>query len=251
MAIQQCYSTNRSDEGDHLEQFDSALASRKEELQGRRDAETITCTTTDQDEDFSNAQTVIFQVLDSTVLSIELPVDTPPHPGRHLVEFHGIVWLANPHHGQLTEKTELVVGYSRGQKLYLLLDKDFEVSTVYVEKSPYLAFALSTADFQLLEDDSQQLEDLLDIHLLWEKECWLGRTEKLALQNGSMIAKARMATSIYLWLDHAIAVIGPVKSEEELQVFAKDAKTRLAIPRIIPAREARNGLSLRHFMSTY
>ena len=135
-----------------------------------------------------------------------------------------MVWATNADRLQLDGQTRHRLEYRGDCRLWMVLDRPFEITTDDSQPWSSLCFSFSMATFDQLFEESNKLEDMIDSAICLGFDLDLGMSAEEAQQNDQFISKAyRRKLRLFCGVDEIDACLGSMTHPDQVNLYMKRA----------------------------
>ena len=197
---------------------------------------------------FQVFSSVLLQVCDSSTTLIKGTQPFTVHPDRYLTRLEVVAWASTEDLVELEAAAKRRLHGLNSRPLYMVLSKPFESMMNRCNPWQYLCMLMSKSTYELLQEESGQLESELDAALCLGFDVVYGSTETQARENADLIEAAHeRAFHVFQSMEEIDALLAPVLTDQQLEAFAKSGdKLGSPVPRNWP--EEIHGQSLRQYL---
>ena len=175
-----------------------------------------------EDQPFDPSTSVVLQLLDASTTAIKLCDPGPLHAQRHLTRFEVVVWSSPIQPEAIDGPVKLKLDCGRRRRLYMVLDRPFEIGLTAMKPWNFMAMLMTRATFTDLFFESKELTNMIDYALCLGFRVEEGHSEQQVLENNKSIDIAyEKAIWVFDEMDQLDAVLSPVLSVEQVQAYMK------------------------------
>ena len=199
-------------------------------------------------EDQPAPKRIVLQVYDASSCRVTGIQNDSPHPQRQLTRLEVLVWETNAPQHELDGHTIHRLKYSGGYKLWMVLDRPFEITTD--DKKPWSTLCLTTSKttFDQLFQESQELEDKIDSAICLGFDLELGSTPSQALENNAFIDRAiGRKHKLFCHVEEVDAKLGNLTNAEDIDPYMKRAPFT-ELPKVLKWKAAVEASTLRRYL---
>lgn len=179
----------------------------------------------DQD-DQSNYSTVLLQVIESSVCTVNTYSFHENKSNVFLHELSVIGWSSDLNKDKVTGAGRIKFSRIYARPLYCILDSIFEVSAHHLSKDHHLGILLSYQQYENLIEESYLIDDRLQNSLSFGADVTRGLTEQEAHQNQAYFERYhQLLIKSYSFLDGCCISVDQVLQEESMKRVTKVGKT--------------------------
>ena len=191
---------------------------------------------------------VVLQLFDASTTVIRGSKPFIPHPDRWLVRLETVAWASTADLTKLEEPSKHRLVCLGCKRLYLVLDRLFEVRMSLVKQWNYVCLAMRSSTYEQLFEESKRLDDELDAALCLGFEVLFGRSDEEVAENSSHMESAHeTAFCIFGQLDELDVALSPVVTSEDADPYKKRGSS-LQCPVAKDWTEEIDGQSLRMYL---
>ena len=181
-----------------------------------------TIMTSFEDQHFDASTSVVLQILDASSLFIKRSEPSSYNSHRHLTRFEVVVWSSSLQPGAIDGPTKLKLDCGRRRRLFIVLDRPFEIGLTAMKPWNFLAMLMRRDTFVDLYIESKQLDDMLDAALCLGFKVEPGREEQQVVENDRAIDIAYdKAVWVFDEMDQLDAVLAPVLTQQQVAAYLK------------------------------
>lgn len=191
---------------------------------------------------------VVLQLFDSSTTVIRGSKPFNQHPDRWLVRLETVAWASTADLIELEQPSKHRLVCLGCRRLYMVLDRLFEVRMSLVNQWNYLCLAMRSSTYDQLFEESKRLDDELDAALCLGFEVLFGRNDEEVTENSRFIESAhKTGFWIFNQLDELDVSLSPVATSEDSDPYKKRGNS-IQCPVIKDWKDEIDGQSLRQYL---